>query len=274
MNPVSTAPSERREDVLPIDILKVDDSYQRPFKAALAKEIAFDDGGYDINAAGFIVVSERPPLPGMKDHRYYTVDGQHRAAAAKLVGETEVLCTVITFRGSETKIRMLEADLRGKFGTRKADTPIERFKHQLAAGNDESLAIANLVESYAGTVSLSANSSHGINAISALEEIYRKGALDDVCRIIKSGWDTFDARAGESASLKGIFWLVTKHDGEFDEARLTRVMRNMPPDVLLARAEQLRAMGGGSRWKNVYRALVEAYNHRQAEKKKLRTVEF
>lgn len=253
-------------DVLPIGVLLIDDSYQRELRERIVRDIV--TSGYDIDAAGLITVSERPPLPGMHDPRYFIVDGQHRAKAAARTGEDEILVKIVRFKGGEAKLKMQEASLRGKLGARKADTPIERFKHQLASGNDESMAISALVESYGGHVTLKPNSRTGIQAISALETIYRKGKLDEVLRIIKKSWDTFDNRAGEASTLQGLFWFVQKHEGEYDEAHLTRRLRGVPPEALHARAGAIRAGMAGSQWKNVYRAMVEFYNTRPPAKVK------
>lgn len=269
-------------DVLPIATLLVDETYQRELRERIIKDILAK--GYDLNAAGIIIVSERPPLPGMRDPRYYIVDGMHRVKAAERSGETEVLAKIVRFKGSEAKLRMQEADLRGKFGVRKADTPQERFKHQLAAGSDESLAIANLVDGYGGSITLT-QSKKGIGAISTLEKLYRRKVtdtatgrqhplLDDVLRIIRTGWDTFDDRAGEASTLEAIGWMIVKHGSRLDERRLTRIMKSMPPEAVHARAVALQAIAGASLWKNYYRALLEAYNHRQTDAKKLSVVEF
>jgi hypothetical protein len=259
-------------EVLPIEILKVDLDYQRERRERIIKEIL--DEGFDLDAAGLIVISERPPLQGSSDPRYYIVDGQHRAEAARRSGETEVLVKIVRYKGGDAKLRMEEAKLRGKLGIRKADTPVERFKHQLAAGNNESRAIDALVESYGTHISLKPSSRHGLGCVSTLEKLYRKGTLENALAIIRQGWDTFEGRAGESAALEGVHWLLFKHSEKIDLNRLKRVMGNFPPEAVHARATVMQTISGGSLWKNYYRALLEAYNHRQAESKKLPMVEF
>jgi hypothetical protein len=259
-------------EVLPIAVLLVDESYQREEREHLIKKILRK--GFDMNAAYPIIVSERPPLPGMHDPRYYIVDGRHRTKSAERSGETEVLARIVRFKGSEAKLRMQEADLRGKFGDRKADTPMERFKHKLASGDTSALKIDALVESYGGTIALSQGQRTGVHSISTLEKLYEKDLLDRVLRIIKVGWDTFEGRAGESASLDGIAWLVSKHE-ELDEQHLTRRMKGIPPEALHARANAIKAGAGGSLWKNYYRALLEVYNARiPAKVKKLTPVDW
>jgi hypothetical protein len=263
--------NEAEFDVLPIEVLRIDDSYQREFRERVVKEIL--EKGYDLNAAGLITVSERPPAHGQRDPRYFIVDGQHRAAAAKRAGETDVLVKIVRFQGGEAKLRMQEAELRGKLGIRKADTPMERFKHRLAAGDEPTREIDRMVESYGGIIALS-QGAKGIQSLGTLEKIHKAGNLDRVLKIIKVGWDTFDGRAGESASLTAFNWLTTKHGDKLDENRLTRVMKNLPPEAVHARATVIQSISGGSLWKNYYRAIIEAYNHRQPEQRKLSLIEF
>lgn len=247
-------------EVLPIAVLLVDPAYQRELRERVVKGML--EEGFDMTAAYPILVSERPPLAGMRDPRYYIVDGQHRTRTAERAGESEAICKIVKFRGSEAKIRMQEADLRRKMGERKADTPMERFKSKLAAGNDEALKLDRLVESYGGHISLNPNSRTGLHAISTMERLFRKGKLEQVLIITRKGWDTLDGRAGESSTLDALAWFVTKHEGHFDQGHLTRRMKGMPVETLYARAHAIRAAMGGSLWKNIYRALIEVYNQR------------
>ena len=70
---------------LSIDELNVDHTYQRDLDQTLAQKIARD---YDIVAVDPIIVSMR------SDGSLWIVNGQHRAAAAKITGETEILAYV------------------------------------------------------------------------------------------------------------------------------------------------------------------------------------
>lgn len=263
-------------DVLPLDVMLIDTSYQRELRERVVKEMLAE--GYDMDAAGAILISERPPLRGMSDPRYYIVDGQHRRAVAKRSGETEHIVKIVRFKGSEAKIRQLEAELRGKMGYRKADTPVERFKHQLAAGQDQALAIDSLVESHGGTIAVVSNGK-GINAVSTLEKLYgrtfhKRPLLGEVLGVIVAGWGTLEGRAGETAALEGVGWLISKHGDALDRKHLVRRLKSTAPEAIHSRAVAMRAVMGGALWKNYYRAIVEAYNTRQPDAKKLPVVEL
>lgn len=261
-------------EVLPIAILQVDESYQREQREHLIRKIQAD--GFDIAAAYPLHVSERPPLPGMNDRRYYIVDGRHRAEVARREGETEIIAKIHRFKGSEPKIVMQEADLRRKFGERKPDTPMERFKSKLRAGNDDALRIDSMVESFNGRIALSQSQKGGgtIHAVSTLEKLYARDSLTTVLRFIKVAWDTFDGRAGEAAMLDAIGWLIHKHP-DLDEQHLTRRLQGVPPEAIHARGVAIQQIMGGSLWKNYYRAIIEVYNQRAPQKvKRLSPVDF
>jgi hypothetical protein len=259
-------------EVLPIAALRIDMSYQRERKEHLIRKILRK--GFDMNAAFPIIVSERPPAMGMTEPRFFIVDGQHRTASAERIGETEVICKVIHFRGSEAKLVQQEADLRTKMGERKPDTPMERFKSKLRSGDDEALRIDSLVESFGGRIAQSQSQGHAIHAISTLEKLYRRDVLTSVLRIIKDAWDTFDGRAGEASMLDALAWLVQKHP-DYDSTHLIRRLRGTPPEAVHARATAIQSGMGGSLWKNYYRAMLEFYNQRAPAKvKKLTAIDF
>lgn len=264
--------SEDDLDVLPIAVLRIDMSYQRERREHLIRKIL--RSGFDMNAAYPIMVSERPPAEGLDYPRYFIVDGQHRTGAAEREGETEVIAKIFRFQGSEAKIVQQEASLRTKFGERKPDTPMERFKSKLRSGDDEALRIDALVESFGGRIAQSQNQSHSIHAVSTLEKLYRRDVLTSVLRIIKDAWDGFDGRAGEASMLESLAWFVQKHP-DADNIHLIRRLRGTPPEAVHARATAIQAGMGGSLWKNYYRATLEFYNQRAPAKiKKLTPIDF
>jgi hypothetical protein len=268
---MSTIHTDQELEVVPLARLQVDETYQREERDHLIKKILAE--GFDINAAYPLKVSERPPLKGTSDVRYFIVDGRHRAKAAMRSGETEAIIEIIRFKGSEAKIVQQEADLRRKMGDRKPDTPMERFKADLRRGSDTALKIDSVVESFGATLALKQGIG-GIEAISTIQKLHERGTLRRVLSVIRQGWDTFDGRAGEAATFEALSWLVQKHPN-LDEAHLVRRMKGIPPEAVHARAHAIKAGMGGSLWKNYYRALVEVYNTRAPAKiDKLTPIDF
>src|SRR3989304_2375030 len=108
-------------EVLTIDDLHVDHTYQRDLSADRVQSIA---ARWDIVAAGPIVVSRRA------NGDLYIVNGQHRAAAAKMAGETHVIAQVVNDLTAKK-----EATLRLKGNCRLGDKAMERFRAQLVSGD-------------------------------------------------------------------------------------------------------------------------------------------
>lgn len=69
---------------LPVNMLEVDHSYQRPAALSVVKRIAET---WDSTKAGTLLVNFR-------DERFYVMDGQHRMEAAKLAGIGTLYCMV------------------------------------------------------------------------------------------------------------------------------------------------------------------------------------
>jgi hypothetical protein len=245
-------------EVVKIEDLHRDMSYQRPINQELVDEIA---SKWDIAAAGPIVVSRR------KNGDLYIVNGQHRTAAATQVGETEILAQVID--GLTPKE---EAILRLKGNIRRTDKPQERFQAQLTAGDPESIAIKQIVEAIGGTVNTSANAVYGINCISTLEGLYRRDNGVLLTRTLEAVREIFGSLDGINVTvsvLKGMSWFLEAHRAGYDRGRLHEKLQQLGTTRMLQQARNHKAVMGGAMWINTYRAMVEAYNERLSDSKKL-----
>lgn len=245
-------------EVVLLDDLNVDNTYQRDLDHGLVNKIAQE---WDIAAAGPIVVSRRA------DGSMWIVNGQHRAAGAKQAGETEILAQVV--HGLD---RAGEAVLRLKGNTRRGDTAQERFRAQVAAGNEESLAILKIAEQFGTTVNYSNNAFTGINSVSALETLYRRDegvTLVRVLEVIQDAWDTVGGKYVSVSTLKSIAWFLERHSGEMKRARFIERMRGAGLEELDRKARSHKAAQGGAMWTNYYRAMVEEYNARLPEGSRL-----
>ena len=245
-------------EVVKIDDLHRDMSYQRPINQELVDKIA---STWDIAAAGPIVVSRRT------NGDLYIVNGQHRTAAARQAGETEVLAQVLNGLTAEE-----EAVLRLKGNVRRTDKPQERFQAQLTAGDQESHAIKAIVEAVGGQVNTSNNGTYGINAISSLEGLYRRDngiLLTRTLETIKEAFGGLDGEPVTVSIMKGVAWFLETHRAGYDRARLLERMQDVGARRLIQQARNHKAVMGGAMWINTYRAIVEAYNERLSDAKKL-----
>lgn len=238
-------------EVIPLALLKVDHAYQRDLSMELVQKIARD---YDIVAADLIVVSRR------SSGDLYVVNGQHRAAAAQLAGEVEILAHVVPGLTPPE-----EAELRLKGNTRRTDNVFERFRAQRAAGHAETIAIDAVAASFGTKMNSWADNAQGVNAISTIEWLYRRDNGMLLVRVFELIRDSFGSVGGNRttnvAILKGLAFLIERHPpNEVNRDRLVERLQHEGADELGRRARSHQANLGGARWMNVYRAAIEIYN--------------
>ena len=245
-------------EVLTIDDLHVDHTYQRDLSADRVQSIA---AKWDIVAAGPIVVSRRA------NGDLYIVNGQHRAAAAKMAGETHVIAQVVNDLTAKQ-----EATLRLKGNYRLGDKAMERFRAQLAAEDPESKAIVTLCEQFETRINATPSTEHGINAITAVETMYRRNKgilLTRVFEVIRLAFGRVEGKYATVGMMKGIEWMLEKHHDGLDRGRFVDRLAAEGPEGLERKARSHKAAMGGALWTNYYRAMVEAYNHRLPEGSRL-----
>lgn len=246
-------------EVVDLDDLNIDYVYQRALDHGLINRIA---KGWDIAAAGAIKVGKRD------DDTLWIIDGQHRAMAAKLAGESHILAQIIPDLN-----RAMEAEQRLKGNTRRTDTAQERFRAQVASENKESLAILELLKQFETTINYTQNAHTGLNCVTTIEALYRVDGGVMLSRVLEVEKDAYDQIGGKSAAvgpLKAIAWFLDKHPaGEYNRNRLAERLRAEGIDSWERKARSHKAAQGGALWVNYYRAMVEIYNHRLPEDKKL-----
>ena len=249
----------RQLEVVTIDDLNVDHSYQRALNQNLVERILAQ---WDMVAADAITVSRR------KNGKLYIVNGQHRAAAAKLAGETEILAFVY-----DGLTRAEEADLRLKANNRRSDNQLERFQAQLTQGNKESKAIKALLAEFDTMINRTANKHTGINCVACIESLYRLDAVA-LRRTLQALHEAHGDLRGDSVTvppLRGTFWFITHHH-DYKWRELIDRLDKAGVDDLLRRGRSHQSVQGGPLWLNYYRAIVEAYNYRRTEEKRLETI--
>lgn len=246
-------------EIVKIDDLHRDMTYQRPINQQLVDEIA---RGWDIAAAGPVVVSRR------RNGDLYIVNGQHRTAAAKQAGETEIYAQVIDGLTARE-----EAILRLKGNRRRADSSMERFLGQLAAGDPESRDIKRIVQSLGSRVNSFPDQAIGINAIAGMESIYRKDGgtlLVRTLELLRDGFGDLNGPSVSVSSLKAAAWFLEQHGGDgLSRARMVEQMQKLGPIDIARKARDHKAINGGAMWTNHYRAMLVAYNERLSPGRRL-----
>jgi hypothetical protein len=248
----------RRElEIVRIDDLDVDHRYQRTLNQRLVEEIVEDWDKVDTDV---LTVSRR------KNGKLFLVNGQHRAAAAKLKGETEMLAFV--YDGLTVR---QEADLRLKSNHGRADTSLERFWARVTAGRKESKDIVKLMEEFGTHVNKTPNQHTGVNCISAVEALFREDEelLRQTLHAIREAHVEIGGEAAKVPVLRGTYWFLKVHAGDYHLRSLIERMRLHGPEDLMRKARAFKAINGGPDWINYYRSLLEAYNYRRAEHTRL-----
>lgn len=246
-----------RIEIVKLDDLHVDESYQRAIKMNLVQTIYNE---WRDEACGIILVSRR------EDGSLWVVDGQHRVAAAKLL-EMETLPARIVEGHSAAE----EALLRIQTNRKRNETPAERFKAQLIAKFPDAVGIVRMLKSYGAKLALEGTKADAITCISTIELMYAwdKGVtLRQVFDYIYEADKKLNAENTETSQLRALHWFLDQHAGEYDRKRLITVLKQYKT-ALKARGEVLHSMMGGSTYINRYRALVEFYNENQPKKAQL-----
>lgn len=242
-------------EVVTIDDLNVDHAYQRDLDAGLVQRIA---ANWDLVASGPIVVSKRP------DGSLWIVNGQHRAAAAKVAGEKEILAQVKSVVGmTPDDARVYEAELRLKGNTRRTDKSQERFRAQVAARHPDSLAIVEIASKFKTRINPWPDSKHGINSVSAVERLYRKNngvLLTRVFEFIRDAFGEVEGAHASVAMLQAVAWLLEHHDQEMNRSRMVERVGIEGIESIDRKARAHKGAMGGALWTNYYRAVIEIYN--------------
>jgi hypothetical protein len=243
----------RELDIVVIDQLNVDHSYQRQLDQALVERVLRD---WDVLATDPVFISKRA------NGSLWIVNGQHRCAAAKLKGESEMIAFVYTglSRKQEAQLRLLSNNSR-------PDTSLERFQGQVVAGNKESIAIRELLAEFDSHINRIHNGKTGVNCVSAIEGRYRESPelLRRTLQLITESHGDVKGIQATTGPLRGVYWFLKVHEGEYRWEGLREKLASHGPEDLLRRARAHKAAMGGPDWVNYYRAIVEAYNHRRPE---------
>jgi hypothetical protein len=168
---------------LPIEKLLVDAVYQRSLNKKRADRIVAE---FNPRRFGYLKVSRRNRL-------YYVIDGQHRLAAAKILGYNSLPCNVCEGLDQRTEAEdfRVQQDNMSRIHTR------DKFRSAIIAGDEESVRIAKIVEEYGYKIQgfgLDAGHADCIGSIGTLQRIVRGSpdgfkVLDLTLYLTRMTWD-------------------------------------------------------------------------------------
>lgn len=246
------------EEVLPLIALRIDRTYQRDTKS-IVNTIA---AAYDMALAGYIVVSRR------NDGGLWIIDGQQRAAGARKAGETEMLARV--FEGLDVQT---EAQYHDTLNNTQPQTTHERFKAAYVAGDPAVLSIYNIVHSFGASIyGVDGKGDDTLASIAALRWVFKQGhewGLTKTLNTIRQAFDEVSRTTTSGGFLKAVFLVVDRHEG-IDDARLAKRIRET--GILALKQRAIAFTSNAADATGYYLALLDAYNHRLGEQKKLNPV--
>lgn len=258
-----------------IDELQVDRTYQRDPSQSLVDKIAAE---FDVIASELLLVSDRGERGkdenGRKLGGLWLVNGQHRSLAGRKLGKGTMDARIIDL-SDPTKYAdpgQIESTFRLKTNVRLGDRPLERFKAQVRSGDEQSLAIVELLARFDTQINLSPDASFGINSVSGIERLFALDnglLLNETLEIIRDAYGGVGGKNAQVAMLNSIAWFTLKHSAEADRGRLIEKLRALGPAAIDQRSRIIGSSMGGTNWMNYYRAIVEFYNERLTQGSRL-----
>jgi hypothetical protein len=236
-----------KNKTIPVDLLKIDDHYQRLVRPAhVAKIVA----NYDPRLFGALTVNDRSGV-------LFVIDGGHRLAAAKELGLTSVPCHVLTGLTSQEEAGLF---YHVNINRLKANS-FERFVSLRHHGDPHALEIDALIRKNGWTPSATYGIGN-VHALAAVEGVYnRDGAegLDETLGFIKRTWNGSD-RATEGQMIRGVAHFLRYASEKVDLQDVSRKLAMTPPAHIIADALYKNRMQGGGVPANVARKLLDEYN--------------
>lgn len=260
----------RRYAWLPVSALIIDPEYQRDEDP---KWIATNALKFDADLFEPLCVSDRG------DGEYAVIDGQHRLALAKRVGDEHVPCFVY-----EGLSREQESNLFRRFQAgRRALKPFEVFHAAFFEREDWAVDCNTLAEASGFRIGPigDRDQTFVISGIRALQRVWGMAEHGHVLGVtlttIAAGWQPGVRQRTDASLIEGLGSFIAKHQGQFDRDVLLGLMsgkgegvvEQLTPSDLRTKAQRVRtaaatkrgtADGMGTRRWSVQYALEAEYN--------------
>lgn len=238
--------------ILNVDLLTVDESYQRPL-TTFARRI---EHGFDPALVGTLVVSRRA------DGTLAVVDGQTRAAAiSHLVAAGEIASPGVPCLVYEGLSRADEASLFARLQKeRRGISSYHRFRAAVVAGEEEAVAIQAIVRAAGHDTGVGKDK---IGAVAALERVYRFNPtlLERTFAVLADAYGAEYVPAADM--LRGVGRLLHDH-GDIDARQLADRLRPLSlarlKRISLEVAEERGGGAGNSAEACMAEAMEAVYN--------------
>jgi len=236
-------------EMIELSVIVIDHRYQRGEKPALIAAIATDPRW---ELFGVPVLFKR------SNNMFYVADGQQRIQGMKLTQEPPKVIPAVWFPVQHLDDEAAVFVHINEF--RKALTSLEKHKGKIVAKDPSTLAIERAAETAGLTIGASGSSgsdSRAITAVATLYSIYNDLGEEGLLQTLIVCRDAFpdDAGAFSGPILRGVAEVISDQDGAYERGKLTKSLQRTSVPQILRKTEELRFDLGGSRQRNVRRAL-------------------
>lgn len=206
---------------LPVRLLNVDDSYQKPLSMAHVKKIV---GNFNQRSVAPIHVSKRT------DGSFWIFDGQHRAAVYKTLKMKDIDCLV--YEGMT-----LVEEARGyiDYNTIKSQNVLDRAKAELLMGDPSMVAIDAVVTNLGLQIDYQRkNSNNALQSIGAIKVIYSAGGVSDLKTVLNIVSRSLGNHKNnfQGIILQGIHLFITEYRDVYDERWLVKRIKSEGRQVI------------------------------------------
>lgn len=240
-----------RYQIVPVDAIFVDSSYQRPVVPAIVNKIVSE---FRWEHFGTLSLREHP------DGRFAITDGQNRWTAAKL---HPMVLEVPAMVAEGYGVRLEAQDFLAINRDRKAVTTLEKFWAGVAAEDPDYLRIKEVVERAGCMIAgeTGGRRPSEVSAITALDRAlknYGDSALVRALTVIRATWPTED-KAMRGTMITALARLF-RHNPDMDTERLRGALKGKSITEMTSHAEGFRKLSGGSAESALARTVTEIYN--------------
>lgn len=198
-----------------------------------------------------------------EDGTIWVIDGQHRLAAAKAVGNKMIECKVHMSLTPDQEAAVWNLLQSG----RVAPTLGDAFRSRLFAREPVAVQLEEIVHKFGGTLSLNNSNSSAkrpVHALATIESILTFQGEDGLNRVMTTLAEAYpeDQQVFSEAMLNGLSIFYHIYDEEFDDDRLMAALRRTSPRKLFQAAMALKQQLGGSTTAHIASSIVREYNTR------------
>src|SRR5699024_7602729 len=235
---------------IPVSILRVDNSYQKPLDNNHVKKIVKN---FDPVGVGQIHVSKRP------DNTFWVFDGQHRLAVYRTLGIEKI--KGIVYEGLTIVEESKGYDF---YNTIKKQSPLDKEKALITELDKDALIRKEVVESQGLEIDYQrTNTVDKIQAVGAIKKIYDKGGRNDLKEVLHILSRSFGnhKKYYQAMIMLGLHRFITEHRDEFDKKWLINRLKKFGVKELLTEQNTFRRAFNCNANEAIKFAVVKFYNH-------------